>query len=101
MIFECYLSQQKYSCSAICLEFLLNHFSSLVGQENLGNGRYVRQIFEGAIYHQAKRLVAADQLEQCNLDSLLELNERDIQASIADLNQKIPVDRPIGFTIRN
>ena len=56
-IFNNLCKKEKYRLSNNCEEILINNFFSAKNEENFGNGRYVRNLFEKVKFEQADRIV--------------------------------------------
>ena len=80
-IFKMYLDKQQYILSESALIKVSNYLTQEVskGQNDFGNARFVRNLFEKSITQQANRLV---NIENCDKDLLRRIEEDDIVNSI-------------------
>lgn len=90
-IFEQLCKKEKYKLSPSCKELLLDNFNKAKQQENFGNGRYVRNLFEKVKFEQANRVVK----DLSNKDLI---RKCDIEVAVSD--EKIPKQEKvkIGFS---
>ena len=51
------MKKEKYKVSNNCKEILIENFKSAKNEENFGNGRYVRNLFEKVKFEQANRII--------------------------------------------
>ena len=87
------LSKKQMSATEKAMEKLRNHYESVVGSKDFGNGRFVRKILEEAEMNLAERMV---QLNESELTEQLitTIEECDIpKLSTTSSNKK----KPIGF----
>lgn len=56
-IFKGMCKKEKYRISNNCKEILIDNFKKAKNEENFGNGRYVRNLFEKVKFEQADRIV--------------------------------------------
>ena len=49
--------KEKYRLASNCKDILIDNFKKAKNQENFGNGRYARNLFEKAKFEQADRIV--------------------------------------------
>ena len=56
-IFEGLCKEEKYILSKNCKEILIQNFTKALKQEEFGNGRYVRNLFEKIKFEQADRVI--------------------------------------------
>lgn len=91
-IFNGLCKKEKYTLSKEGKELLIEHFRNAKRQENFGNGRYVRNIFEKIKFEQADRIVKS------NTKASNSINMSDIRAVLDNENLSKQVKtRVIGF----
>lgn len=91
-IFNGLCKKEKYTLSKEGKELLIEHFRNAKRQENFGNGRYVRNIFEKIKFEQADRIVKS------NTKASNSINMSDIRAVLDNENLSKQVkSRIIGF----
>lgn len=94
-IFNGLCKKEKYKLSNTCKETLINNFIKAKNEENFGNGRYVRNLFEKTKFEQADRIVQTDS-KAINL-----IINSDIESAIKSINYKEKETRKIGFCCEN
>lgn len=92
-IFTGLCKQEKYVLSKNCKDILLENFEKAKNDDNFGNGRYVRNIFEKIKFEQADRIIKTKS-KNLNL-----INKSDIEKALFLENfNKIKIQkRTIGF----
>lgn len=90
-IFESLCKNEKYRLSNSCKEILKNNFIKARENENFGNGRYVRNLFEKVKFEQANRIA------QTNSKSINSINSCDIENAIKLIHCNKNEVRKIGF----
>ena len=90
-IFNGLCKKEKYKLSNNCKEILLNNFRNAKEEENFGNGRYVRNLFEKVKFEQADRVM------QNNSKVINSINKSDIEKAISAITFKENSKRKIGF----
>lgn len=92
-IFKGLCKKEKYKLSENCKEILIDNFNKAKKEENFGNGRYVRNLFEKIKFEQADRIV------QTNNKSINSITKKDIEKAIQTITFKEKQTRKIGFVI--
>ena len=92
-IFKGLCKKEKYKLSENCKEILIDNFNKAKKEENFGNGRYVRNLFEKIKFEQADRIV------QTNSKSINSITKKDIEKAIQTITFKEKQTRKIGFVI--
>ncbi len=90
-IFNRLCRKEKYKLSKNCKETLINNFTKAKKEENFGNGRYVRNLFEKVKFEQADRII------QTNSKSINSIIKNDIEKAIQTIIFKEKEVRRIGF----
>ena len=90
-IFDGLCKKEKYKLSASCKETLINNFRQAKNENNFGNGRYVRNLFEKVKFEQADRIV------QTNSKSVDSIINKDVENAIKSICFKEKEVRKIGF----
>ena len=72
-------------------------FAAVCRQENFGNGRFVRNVFEQALMRQAQRLCALHEGQPLTKEELLQLTAADFD--VAALQPASSSRAPVGFSI--
>ena len=90
-IFNGLCKKEKYRLSDNCKETLLNNLSKAKNEENFGNGRYVRNLFEKVKFEQADRVV------QSKSKAINSINKIDIENAINNIRFNEKTIRKIGF----
>lgn len=89
-IFNGLCKKEKYRLTNNCKEILINNFKNAKSEENFGNGRYVRNLFEKVKFEQADRIV------QSNSKAINSILKCDIEKAINMLT--VPKEKKrIGF----
>ena len=83
--------KEKYKLSNNCKEALLENFKKAKNEENFGNGRYVRNLFEKVKFEQANRVM------QNNRKSINSIIKVDVENVISALSYREKPKRKIGF----
>ena len=68
--------KEKYRLASNCKDILIDNFKKAKNQENFGNGRYARNLFEKAKFEQADRIV------QTNSKAINSIVRKDIERAI-------------------
>ncbi len=90
-IFKLMCRKEKYKISKSCEDILIDNFNIVKKNENFGNGRYVRNLFEKIKFEQADRII------KNNCKSINNINKQDIENTIKSFNYKTEEKRKIGF----
>lgn len=90
-IFNGLCKKEKYRLSNNCKEILINNFYKVKKENNFGNGRYVRNLFEKVKFEQADRIV------QTNCKAINSIINRDIENAIKSIPCKAKEKIKIGF----
>lgn len=90
-IFNGLCKKEKYKLSGNCKEILVNNFRDAKKEENFGNGRYVRNLFEKVKFEQANRVV------QTKSNAINSINKTDIENALNTIKFKEKSIRKIGF----
>ena len=90
-IFEGLCKKEKYKVSDNCKEILIENFSKAKKEENFGNGRYVRNLFERVKFEQADRIV------QTNSKAINTITKTDIEKAIDTIVFKEKKVKKLGF----
>lgn len=92
-IFTGLCKQEKYVLSKNCKDILLENFEKAKNDDNFGNGRYVRNIFEKIKFEQADRIIKTKS-KYLNL-----INKSDIEKALflENSNKIESRKRTIGF----
>ncbi len=90
-IFKGLCKKEKYKITENCEEVLLENFKRAKNEENFGNGRYVRNLFEKAKFEQADRIV------QTNSKAINSITKNDIENAIKTVVLKKKEVTKIGF----
>ena len=72
-------------------------FAAVCRQEDFGNGRFVRNVFEQALMRQAQRLCALHEGQPLTKEELLQLTAADFD--VAALQPASSGRAPVGFSI--
>lgn len=94
-IFYGLCKKEKYKLPRNCKEILIDNFEKAKGEENFGNGRYVRSLFEKVKFEQADRIM------QTNSKSINNIAKVDIERAIQTTTFKEKETRKIGFCTHN
>ena len=90
---------EKRSCTLT--EEIVAHcrtkFAAVCRQEDFGNGRFVRNVFEQALMRQAQRLCALHEGRPLTKEELLQLTAADFD--VAALQPASSSRAPVGFSI--
>lgn len=90
-IFNGLCKKEKYKLSETCKELLINNFKRAKNEQNFGNGRYVRNLFEKIKFEQADRIV------QTNSKAINTITKTDIEKALQTIIFKEKEVRKIGF----
>ena len=90
-IFNGLCKKEKYRLSDNCKETLLDNFRVVKKEENFGNGRYVRNLFEKVKFEQADRVI------QSKSKAFNSINKIDIENAIRTIGFNEKTIRKIGF----
>lgn len=90
-IFNGLCKKEKYKLSNNCKEVLLDNFCSAKAENNFGNGRYVRNLFEKIKFEQADRVM------QSNSKAINSITNKDIISAINAMHHNEKEKRKIGF----
>ena len=90
-IFNGLCKKEKYKLSENCKELLMNNFRKAKNEDNFGNGRYVRNIFEKVKFEQADRIVNSKS------KSINSINKIDIEKALQTIKLKEKAVKKIGF----
>lgn len=90
-IFYLLCKKEKYRLSSKCKEVLLDVLKKAKEDNNFGNGRYVRNLFEKVKFEQADRVI------QTNSKAINSINKSDIEKAIKAMKPREKVKRMIGF----
>ena len=90
-IFNGLCKKEKYKVTDSCQEILLDNFRRIKKEENFGNGRYIRNLFEKIKFEQADRII------ESNSKAINFINKADIEKAIQSISFKKPEKRKIGF----
>ena len=91
-IFNGLCKKEKYKLATNCEEILINNFERARREEDFGNGRYVRNIFEKAKFEQSNRVA------KTNSKNLNTITSKDIINAINNMNTNHgKTKRVIGF----
>lgn len=90
-IFDMLCKKEKYRLSDKCKENLINNFKEAKNENNFGNGRYVRNLFEKVKFEQASRIV------QTSSKAVNFITKNDIENAIKLITSKNKVVKKIGF----
>lgn len=90
-IFRGLCKKEKYKLSDNCKGILVDNFRTAKKEENFGNGRYVRNLFEKVKFEQADRVV------QTKSKAINSINKIDIENAIHTIKYKEKAIRKIGF----
>jgi len=90
-IFEGLCKKEKYKVSDNCKEILIDNFSKAKKEENFGNGRYVRNLFEKVKFEQADRVM------KTNSKSINTITKTDIEKAIDTIVFKGKEVKKLGF----
>ncbi len=90
-IFKGLCKKEKYKLSNNCMDILIDNFNKAKKEENFGNGRYVRNLFEKVKFEQADRII---QTKSKNKNLIL---KKDIENAIKMSHFKEKEVRKIGF----
>lgn len=91
-IFDDLCKKENYKLSHNCKEILLENFELVRNQDNFGNGRYVRNIFEKIKFEQADRII------KTNSKSINTITTQDINNTLNVIKPKDKQKQKIGFT---
>ena len=92
-IFDGLCKKEKYKLSDNCKEILVDNFNKAKKEENFGNGRYVRNLFEKVKFEQADRIV------QTNSKSINFITKTDIEKAIQTIIVNEKEVKKIGFYV--
>ena len=90
-IFNGLCKKEKYKMSDSCKKVLIYNFRLAKKEENFGNGRYVRNLFEKVKFEQADRII------QTGSKAINSITNKDIEAAINSISIKKEEIRKIGF----
>ena len=90
-IFKEFCKKEKYRLSKNCKEILVENFENVKLEENFGNGRYVRNLFEKVKFEQADRVM------QTKSTAINAINRIDIEKALQTIKFKEKAVRKIGF----
>ena len=90
-IFNGLCKKEKYKLSDNCREILIDNFKNAKKEDNFGNGRYVRNMFEKVKFEQADRVM------QSKSKSINSINKTDIENALKMIRKNEKVIRKIGF----
>ena len=90
-IFEGLCKKEKYKLSDNCKESLKDNFSQAKKEDNFGNGRYVRNLFEKVKFEQADRIM------RTKSKSINTITKTDIEKAIDAIIYKKEKTIKIGF----
>lgn len=90
-IFDGLCKKEKYKLSENCKETLINNFKRAKNEENFGNGRYVRNLFEKVKFEQADRVI------KTNSKAINSITKKDIENAINTISCNKSERRKIGF----
>lgn len=91
-IFKGLCKKENYKLNNNCTDILLENFEKAKRQEDFGNGRYVRNIFEKIKFEQADRVI------KTNSKSINTITEKDIRNTLDNIKLNIKQkQRVIGF----
>lgn len=92
-IFKKMLQDDGYKLSSNVESVLVEHFNKIRLNENFGNGRYARSLFEKVKFEQADRL-STDATADIN-----DITEQDVVNVIHRLEINLPKSKKIGFAV--
>ena len=90
-IFNRLCKKERYKLSSNCKETLINNFKRAKNENNFGNGRYVRNLFEKVKFEQADRVI------QTNSKAINTITKKDIENVISTISYTEIERRKIGF----
>ena len=91
-IFNGLCKKEKYKLSANCEEVLIENFEKARKQEDFGNGRYVRNVFEKTKFEQSTRIA------KTNSKNINTITSKDIIGALGSMNSNHGKSkRVIGF----
>lgn len=90
-IFDGLCKKERYKLSNNCKETLINNFKRAKNENNFGNGRYVRNLFEKVKFEQADRVI------QSNSKAINTITKKDIENAINIISYNENERRKIGF----
>lgn len=90
-IFNGLCKKEKYKLSNNCKNTLINNFKIAKKENNFGNGRYVRNLFEKVKFEQADRII------HTNSKAINSIINKDIENAIKSISFKEKEIRKIGF----
>ena len=92
-IFNKFIKDGNFKMSKECEELLLEDFRKNANRKNIGNGRYVRNLYERTKIIQANRIMRSNSISR----SINYIRIVDIQKAINQMKEIAPEKRPIGF----
>lgn len=96
LIFKKMLKENNYKIDKGIKQLLLEHFKKAKNQENFGNGRYVRNIFDKLRFEQADRITTE---ENADINLITKLDVKNVITGLEEQQPKIK--RQIGFGTTN
>ena len=90
-IFEGLCKKEKYKLSDNCKEVIIDNFRQAKKEENFGNGRYVRNLFEKVKFEQADRVM------QTKSKSINTITKTDIEKAMDTIVYTEEKTKKIGF----
>ena len=90
-IFKRMCKKEKYKLSDSCKELLMNDFNIAKYEDNFGNGRYVRNLFEKIKFEQANRIAHS------NTNAINTIIKRDVENTISKIKHNENKKIKIGF----
>ena len=91
-IFNKFIKDGNFKISKGCEKLLLENFRKIANRKNIGNGRYVRNLYEKTKIIQANRIMKSSDTSNINY-----IRIADIQEAINQMKEIVPEKRPIGF----
>lgn len=92
-IFKELCKKEKYKISDNCTEILIDNLKQAKKEENFGNGRYVRNLFEKVKFEQADRIV------KTKSKAINSITKNDIESAIKSMIYKEKTINKIGFEV--
>ncbi len=92
-IFKGLCKKENYKITENCIEILIDNFKKARQEENFGNGRYVRNLFEKVKFEQADRIV------QTKSKAINSITKNDVENAIKTVIYKEKAVSKIGFCI--
>ena len=90
-IFKRMCKKEKYKLSNSCEELLINDFHIAKYENNFGNGRYVRNLFEKTKFEQANRIAHS------NVNAINNITKSDVENTISTISHNENKRIRIGF----